>query len=211
MSKPIKTICIDIETIPGNTKPSVEDAKAPSNYKDPDKIRKYQEVNVDKEYRKQSLDSLVGKILCIGVKLDDNDTIVIYNESEEEMMKQFHQLLLDNGIGHHTIWVGKNIKEFDLPWLYHRFVKYRLDSHIIMPKSPYSDMIFDIQDRFTPMSRSLKWKLDDMLKFLGLGGKTEGIDGSKVYDYYLEGNIDYILKYCKDDVDSEYKVYELLK
>jgi predicted PolB exonuclease-like 3'-5' exonuclease len=38
--------------------------------------------------------------------------------------------------------------------------------------------------------------------------KEKGIDGSKVYDYFLAGKGDEIAEYCKRDVDATREVYK---
>jgi hypothetical protein len=52
--------------------------------------------------------------------------------------------------------------------------------------------------------------LDKIAKFLGLGGKEEGIDGSKVYDMWLEGQLEKIEKYCREDVELVREVYKII-
>jgi Predicted 3'-5' exonuclease related to the exonuclease domain of PolB len=52
-----------------------------------------------------------------------------------------------------------------------------------------------------------KVKLDDVSKILGLGGKPEGIDGSRVEEMILSGQIEEVSRYCESDVMNTYRVW----
>ena len=44
-------------------------------------------------------------------------------------------------------------------------------------------------------------------KIMGLPGKPEGIDGSEVERYFLEGAIKEIAEYCEVDVVNTYRIW----
>ena len=53
-----------------------------------------------------------------------------------------------------------------------------------------------------------------MAKILGLSGKPEGIDGSRVEEMVLAGQIEEVARYCESDVLNTYRVwlvYELFR
>ena len=57
-------------------------------------------------------------------------------------------------------------------------------------------------------------KLDEISKILGLTGKPEGIDGSRVEEMVLAGQIEEVARYCESDVLNTYRVwlvYELFR
>ena len=59
-----------------------------------------------------------------------------------------------------------------------------------------------------------KAKLDEVAKILGLTGKPEAIDGSKVEEMVLAGQIEEVARYCESDVLSTHRlwlVYELFR
>jgi predicted PolB exonuclease-like 3'-5' exonuclease len=59
-----------------------------------------------------------------------------------------------------------------------------------------------------------KVKLDDVSKILGLSGKPVGIDGGKVEEMVLAGQIEEVARYCETDVLNTYRVwliYELFR
>jgi predicted PolB exonuclease-like 3'-5' exonuclease len=49
---------------------------------------------------------------------------------------------------------------------------------------------------------------DALCEILGLEKKPDDIDGSKVYDYYLAGEIDKIVEYNKHDVKTVREIYK---
>jgi len=59
-----------------------------------------------------------------------------------------------------------------------------------------------------------KVKLDDVSKILGLSGKPDGVDGSRVEEMVLAGQIEEVAHYCESDVLNTYRVwlvYELFR
>jgi predicted PolB exonuclease-like 3'-5' exonuclease len=59
-----------------------------------------------------------------------------------------------------------------------------------------------------------KASLNELSKIMGMPGKPEGIDGSEVERYFLEGRIKEIADYCETDVVNTYRVwlrYELFR
>ena len=59
-----------------------------------------------------------------------------------------------------------------------------------------------------------KVKLDDVSKILGLSGKPAGLDGSRVEEMVLAGQIEEVARYCESDVVNTYRVwlvYELFR
>jgi predicted PolB exonuclease-like 3'-5' exonuclease len=57
-------------------------------------------------------------------------------------------------------------------------------------------------------------KLDEISKILGLSGKPEGIDGSRVEEMVNAGQIEEVARYCESDVLNTYRVwlvYELFR
>jgi 3'-5' exonuclease len=69
----------------------------------------------------------------------------------------------------------------------------------------------DILDSYVPGS---KVKLDEVTKILGLAGKPEGIDGSRVEEMVLAGQIEEVARYCESDVLNTFRVwliYELFR
>jgi 3'-5' exonuclease len=59
-----------------------------------------------------------------------------------------------------------------------------------------------------------KVKLNEISKILGLTGKPDGVDGSRVEEMVLAGQIEEVARYCESDVLNTYRVwlvYELFR
>jgi 3'-5' exonuclease len=202
-------IYIDIETIPGDTRPNEESVKVPANYKDPDKIKAYQKEHLDEEYRHQSLDSMAGKILCIGYACE-NGAIECTFGQENEILRGFEEYLIkvQGAWSEPVTFVGWNINAFDIPWIWRKAIKYGLTSlRNSFNRSRYKGNSIDLMLAWATDYKNYT-KMEDVAQFLGLPGKIGGLTGATVYDAYLEGKVDEISAYCKGDVSTVREIYK---
>jgi len=195
---------VDIETF-GN-KPRLEDVKVPSTYKKADSIAKYQFENLDKQWRKNALDSMNARILCISFALNDGPVQTVSGE-EDALMKEFDDYLatinpLDTAV------VAHNGLNFDFPFIIHRAFRDSLRNvyKMFTFKGKTDPRLKDTQDIWKHTDYKAYHSFDSVARFLGLEGKGE-IDGSMVHDLYLNGEIDRICEYCEDDVEKMRKVF----
>jgi predicted PolB exonuclease-like 3'-5' exonuclease len=78
----------------------------------------------------------------------------------------------------------------------------------------YTEDALDLCDILGSYVPGAKVKLDEVAKILGLTGKPAGIDGSRVEEMVLDGEIDEVARYCESDVLNTYRawlVYELFR
>lgn len=198
-------IFIDIETIPGEEVPSLDEISAPANYKDEAKIKAYKEANQVELYKKQALDSMKGRIVCIGCSYDDD--IVTFHGEEWNILTYFDDHIHNRLEAKLSpfIYVGWNISGFDLPWLWRKAIQYDLrELRRSIPKDNrtcYIDLMkvwaADYKDYVS---------LDNCAKFLGIPHDTE--KGSCVYDWWKEGSIDKIADHCKKDIETSIEIYK---
>jgi hypothetical protein len=208
---------IDIETIPSPEPPPLPEMKIPGNYKKEETILKFKEewgesaeAKRQELWAKESLNAIKGRIFCIGYAINDLPTDVVYDINEENMMIKFNEVVKTLSF---PIWIGHNLSDFDLLWLYLRALKYNLSVlKYRIPQDGRNNMIFDTMKKFTGAAywRDNRFSLNDVCTFLGVPAKTE-MHGSQVFDYYKEGKIDEILKYCAEDVDAVRQVYKIIK
>ena len=184
---------LDIETIPGETMPSLDEISAPDNYKDETKILAYKQDNQEQEYRKQALQSYAGRIICIGYAINDEDPKIIAG-TEGAIIKEFDELLCK--VQPTARYIGHNIKSFDLKFLQHRLWKYSGKHNL--PSGRYTDMVIDTMVAFGCLDWKDMTSLDNIAKFFGLGVKTG--KGSDIYDMWKFGELEKIYDYCKNDV-----------
>lgn len=211
-------IFIDIETLPGSNRPDPSDISAPGNYKDPVKIAAYQESKVEEAYRGQSLDSMAGRILCIGYAVNNEPTSIIAPQdpfdpaSEVGLLMCLANLLPDKLSMESVTWIGHNAAGFDMKWIWRRAIRYnlsRLVSSIRMDK--YRGNVADTMRMWAQGEYRDNCKLDTLAEFLGVERKTEGMDGSRVYPYHLAGRHQEIYDYCRQDVEVVRAVYNRLR
>ena len=70
----------------------------------------------------------------------------------------------------------------------------------------YDDSAVDLCDLLSSFDGRSKMSLDDLCKVLGLPGKPERIDGSKVWEAVKEGRIGDVSRYCESDIINTYRV-----
>jgi 3'-5' exonuclease len=110
-----------------------------------------------------------------------------------------------------------NGHSFDLPVLRYRAMANRL-SAVGLQVRPYfyryGEDALDLCDALGSYVPGAKVKLDEVSKILGLTGKPEGVDGSRVEEMVLAGQIEEVARYCESDVLNTYRVwlvYELFR
>ena len=78
----------------------------------------------------------------------------------------------------------------------------------------YGEDALDLCDVLGSYVPGAKVKLDEVSKILGLTGKPEGVDGSRVEEMVIAGQIEEVARYCESDVLNTYRVwlvYELFR
>ena len=106
---------------------------------------------------------------------------------------------------------------FDLPVLRYRAMLHRVPApglHVRPYFNRYSLDALDLCDVLGSFGSGSKMKLDELSRILGLAGKPEGIEGSKVDAMVAEGKITEVAHYCETDVVNTYRlwlIYEVFR
>jgi hypothetical protein len=97
--------------------------------------------------------------------------------------------------------IGHNVFDFDLLFLYKRSVIKCVQPAVELSFARYrSQPIYDTMCEWEHWGRN-KISLHELAGVLNLeSSKQNGLDGSRVYDYYREGRHEEIADYCKRDV-----------
>lgn len=226
----MKNLFLDIETIPTQNPAIIADLKAeteelkaavraPSNYKDSQKIAEYCEaqyaqidLDADDRYRKTALDGSRGEVLCIGWSYNDEPVSSVercnLNGSEEDVLGTFFSVLNPT---HPVRFIGHCVRDFDLRFLYQRAVILGVRPPIRLPHDTRynGDEVFDTMTGWAGWGNRIS--LARLCKTLGIAAKGteigEPIDGSKVWDYVQRGEIDKVAAYCRGDVERVRDVY----
>jgi predicted PolB exonuclease-like 3'-5' exonuclease len=110
-----------------------------------------------------------------------------------------------------------NGHSFDLPVLRYRAMVNRVAAAGLQVRpyfNRYSNDALDLCDVLGSYAPGSKVKLDEVSKILGLTGKPDGVDGSRVEEMVLAGRIEEVARYCESDVLNTFRVwlvYELFR
>jgi predicted PolB exonuclease-like 3'-5' exonuclease len=113
--------------------------------------------------------------------------------------------------------VTYNGGSFDLPVLRYRAMmrRVRAPGLAIRPYfNRYTTDALDLCDALACFDSRGKMSLHELCRALGFPGKPDGIDGSEVSRYVVEGRVHEVAGYCETDVVSTYRVwlvYELFR
>lgn len=217
-------IHFDLETIPSQADGAVEsireNIKPPATMSVQATIDKWYAEKADdaanEQHRKQSFDGALGEIISIAWALDDGPVNVNYRSDDNEagLLRSFFADINDltDKYGqkvHISTWSGHYITGFDLRFLWQRCVMLgvRPTVHIPYEAKPWDSKVFDTKVAWTGTGQySGIGSLDALSKAFGMEGKGD-IDGSKVYDYWLDGRIEEIAEYNKQDVEKCRSLY----
>ena len=103
-----------------------------------------------------------------------------------------------------------NGHSFDLPVLRYRAMVNRISAAGLQVRQyfhRYTEDALDLCDVLGSYVPGGKVKLDEVSKILGLTGKPEGIDGSRVEEMVRAGQIEEVARYCESDVLNTYRVW----
>jgi 3'-5' exonuclease len=110
-----------------------------------------------------------------------------------------------------------NGNTFDLPVLRYRAMIHGVSAPGLAARpyfNRYTEDAVDLCDILSSFAPHTKASLNELSKIMGMSGKPEGIDGSDVERYFLDGKIMEIAEYCETDVVNTYRVwlrYELFR
>lgn len=215
-------IVLDIETCPAQD-PSVlanflANIEAPAQYKKPESIAEWIKENgpaaAEEKWLKTSFDGALGHICVIGVAVGDAPAKSFYSKewhaSEAYVLRQFFDFIDAECAKHpnvRPVFVGHNLVEFDLRFIFQRAVVLGVNpsAHIPFNARPYDDRyVYDTMIQWAGIRNTVS--LDKLGEVLTGTGKGE-MDGSKVWNAVKAGRIDDVAKYCCDDVEKTRQVY----
>ena len=192
----MKILYFDIETVP--TDKSLQENGLL------DEQLKLDEAEIIK---KLSLSALTAKIICLCYAFEPSvsGTVEVLQGDETEILRGFWKIVPDC-----NLFVGHNILDFDMRFLYQRSVILQIKPSRDIPFARFRNApIYDTMHEWSKWGREHA-SLDTLSKALDIPSPKEKLDGSKVYPYYRAGKIPEIVEYCKRDVESVRQVYKRL-
>ena len=124
-----------------------------------------------------------------------------FHLDERRTLRAFWKLLDSFNVARDLI-IGHNVMDFDLPFLYKRSRINRVHPSILFSFARYrSAPIYDTMREWAHWNPNAAYiSLVELAEILKVGlGKTEGMDESRIYDEFLEGNHERIAEYCLQD------------
>ena len=194
-------IYIDIETGPAaNAADFMPEFEAPRNLKDPEKIHAALEDKRLEWVSKLALSAVTGKVIAVGVAVEDGPVRVIGNVDERETLWDLWQYL-DTIHDLTPRLVGWNICGFDLPFLQRRSWMHDLPTPgWVFPRGRLSNYHTDLMRVWCGENLQDRIKLDTVCRWMGLGGKTDP-NGGKHFAELWETDIVAAIEYLCRDVD----------
>ena len=200
-------VFLDIETLPPDKTASAEITAG--------------ESRGEEEFRRLALNGDWGRVLTIGLVVEKNGQEIhrgllgrerqtmMFHLDEARTLRAFWKLLKSFNPRRDLI-IGHNIFDFDLLFLYKRSIIQRVRPSVELSFARYrSQPIFDTMHEW----ERWRWQrsyisLDELARVLGLEtSKSEGMDGSRVYEKFCAGCHDEIARYCLRDVELVRQVY----
>lgn len=166
----------------------------------------------EEKWRKTALDGAAGELISVSWAVGDSEICNVHREltGEEDVILALFFSELDSQLkGKPPYFIGQYIGGFDLKFLYHRAV-------ILGIKPPF-DLPFDGYHGRDYYCTQTAWagkggrmSQDNLCNALGIKGKPDDIDGSKVWDFVKAGNVKRVAEYNDDDVDKVRQIYKRL-
>lgn len=211
----MRELFLDIETLPASMTDAEIRALAvdsvPSNYKDPAKIEAWIAENAAKAHASTALDSMKGRVLMVAWAIGDEPVRSVYLDDPNDCRPVLDALAGVVAGPEPTVWIGHNVAGFDLPYLRRAALRLRHPVAREIPATRYSDRMRDTMLMWNGTDpRPSYVGLSTIARFLGLGEKSGGMDGSQVYPAWLAGRHDEIRAYGEQDVALVRDVYRVI-
>ena len=155
--------------------------------------------------------------ICIGYNIGHGYQNAVFEISdmrnEAEMLEEFHAYIISlctaNGEEIRKVnFIGHNIIKFDLPFIWKRSVINNVETC----RTKWNDARHGLGCYDTMVAWSgygNRISADNLCKILSIKGKTEGMDGSLVYDTWQVNPLK-VVQYCQDDVEMVKQIHERL-
>ena len=177
-----------------------------------------EDVGIEK-WKKCSLDASFGQVVSIAYALDDNEVVSHTSrgfDDDAELLNWFFKSLMESmmadlksGTICKPYFIGHYIGLFDLKFLFQRSVIQNIKPTFKLPfYGRHAQEFFDTNIAWCGYKDRISQ--DKLCKALGIEGKPGDIDGSKVFDFWQEGNYSRIQEYNVDDVEKNRMIYNRL-
>lgn len=171
------------------------------------------------QYRRLALHGECGRLLTISVIVEYEGEVVHrgllgrerptsqFHFDEARTLRAFWKLVRGFNPGR-DLFVGHNLMQFDLPFLYKRSMINRVQPTVEVSLARYRKQpVYDTMRVWSGWDSRHYLSLTELGGLLGLGGKAEGMDGGCVYDCIVRGEHDRVARYALQDVELVRAIY----
>lgn len=172
--------------------------------------RKTEDTSASDFYERAGIWAEFGKIICISVgyfvESDQMLTFRIksFSGNEEDLLRDFSQLLHSHFNKPEQLLCAHNGKEFDFPYIARRMIVKGIpipEKLNLFGKKPWEVAHLDTLELWKFGDYKHYTSLHLLTHILGIPSPKGDIDGSKVAEvYYVENDLERIVKYCEKDV-----------
>lgn len=191
----IETFCYDSPVL----KEKINDIKAPGNWKDPEKIKRYKLEKKEEIEKKAALSPLTGRIVVASIAIDKTQQGELLSQwdfkfliaksidDEPELIRQVDNILYSYNP---MPLITFNGRLFDIPFIITRAAINNISLQHKLPIKKYDKNHIDLIDVLKD------GKLDYYLKAFGLPGKDGS--GADVHSLVTAGDWAGLTRYCQD-------------
>lgn len=154
------------------------------------------------------------RIVCVSIGAINSlgeRRIVSFKGDEEQILLDTNRIF-DNAIRKGMRLCGHSIKNFDIPVLGKRMLKYKIKPSEIINlwnKKPWENTSLDLGEIFCfgAWGRNSS-SLDLIACHLGVESPKKEMNGAHVHEAFYQGKIDEIAEYCERDVSALIDIFE---
>jgi len=157
-----------------------------------------------------------GRIVCFSYAYFDNDNLYldsVQNPDEEQLIHGILDVINTIVIPKNLKLCGYNIKGFDIPYLFKKFLHYKMTPPACVNffnKKPWEVECLDLMELWKNNSNQQIATLEEFAFALGIESPKTELSGDKVHETYYKGEHELVKKYCQQDVMCCVKcVYEI--
>lgn len=162
-------------------------------------------------WRKTALDGTQGEVISVAWAVEDATVISDYREpreSEAELIADVFRVIEHDLQGRPPTFIAHNAP-FDLKFLFRRAVILGVEPPFKLPfRGRHGHDYFCTSEAWCEYGERIS--LNNICKALGIEGKPDDIDGSKVWDFVKAGYVERVAEYNEWDVEQLRKVYNRL-
>jgi DNA polymerase elongation subunit (family B) len=161
-------------------------------------------VTLDSTNDKGALDAMTGRVVCIGMLIDDGGTvteITLADEDERRLVAEFWRTITPQ-----DVLAGHNLIDFDLRFLQQRsWILGIKPSRAVDTRKYYTREVIDTLQLWTHWGNKKGTTLDALAAALGCGAKTG--NGPNVARWWADRDLESIKAYCQHDVRLAYQIF----